>query len=163
MAWDKVLNRAASAPAKDIAAEEPDSVTSLAHLNPSEAKRETRRSKRVYISMPLLVKYQRGGHPYEEETITDAVNAHGCLLRLKVALERGQKITIVNLKSEQEMECRVAYVGQSEAGKTQVGVEFMRLSDYFWHIAFPPDDWNAADRKRPALGRPVAETPSKRA
>lgn len=163
MAWDKVLNRAASAPAKGIAAAEPDSVASLADLNPPEAKRETRRSKRVYISMPVLVKYQRSGHTYEEETVTDAVNAHGCLLRLQVALERGQKISITNLKSTQEVECRVAYVGQSEGGKTQAGVEFMCSSDYFWHIAFPPDDWNPSDRKRPALERPVAESPSKRA
>jgi hypothetical protein len=161
MAWEKLLNRVASAPAKEIGPEHPDSAASLADLNPPEAKRETRRSKRVYISMSVLVKYQRGGQPCEEQTVTDSVNAQGCLLRLSVALERGQKITIINLKSEQEMECRVAYVGQSEGGKTQAGVEFMRPSDYFWHIAFPPDDWSPADRKRPVIERAVAEKSSK--
>ncbi|MFZ0638595.1 MAG: PilZ domain-containing protein [Candidatus Acidiferrales bacterium] len=163
MAWEKLLNRVASAPVKEIGPEHPDSVASLADLNPPEAKRETRRSKRVYISMSVLVKYQRAGQQCEEQTVTDSVNAQGCLLRLNVALERGQKITIINLKSEQEMECRVAYVGQSEGGKTQAGVEFMRPSDYFWHIAFPPDDWNPADRKRPVMERAVAEKSSKRA
>ncbi len=163
MAWDKLLNRVASAPAKESGPEESEAAVSLADLNPPEPKRETRRSKRVYISMPVLVKFQRGGQPCEEQTVTDSVNAQGCLLRLNVALERGQKITIVNIKSEQEMECRVAYVGQSEGGKTQAGVEFMRAADYFWHIAFPPDDWNPADRKRPVIERAVAEKSSKRA
>ena len=117
MAWDKLLNRVASAPAKESGPEESEAAVSLADLNPPEPKRETRRSKRVYISMPVLVKFQRGGQPCEEQTVTDSVNAQGCLLRLNVALERGQKITIINIKSTQEMECRVAYVGQSEGGK----------------------------------------------
>jgi hypothetical protein len=158
MAWEKLLNRGTSAPAKQVSTEEAPSTES----NASEAKRETRRSKRVYISMPVLVKCQRGGQPYEEQTITEAVNAQGCLVRLSVAVERGQKLTLVNVKSTQEIECRVAYVGQSDSGKTQAGVEFTSAAEYFWHIAFPPDDWNPADRKRPVIGRP-AEKPAKRA
>jgi hypothetical protein len=160
MAWEKLLNRGTSAPAKQVSVQE--EVAPSAESNASEAKRETRRSKRVYISMAVLVKFQRGGQPYEEETATEAVNAHGCLLRLSLAVERGQKITVVNIKSTQEIECRVVYVGQSDAGKTQAGVEFTRAAEYFWHIAFPPDDWNPADRKRPVMERP-AEKPAKRA
>lgn len=161
MAWEKLLNRGTSAPAKQASAEE--EIVPSAEAATPEAKRDTRRSKRVYISMPVLVKCQRGGQSYEEQTVTDAVNAQGCLLRLNVAVERGQKLTIVNVKSTQEIECRVAYVGQSDSGKTQAGVEFTRQAEYFWHIAFPPDDWNPADRKRPMIERPVVPKPSKRA
>jgi hypothetical protein len=163
MAWEKLLNRGTSAPAQKLGTQE---IAPSAELNPSEAKRDTRRSKRVYISMPVLVKYHRGGQPYEEQTVTEAVNAQGCLLRLSVAVERGQKLTLMNIKSTQEIECRVVYVGQSDGGKTQAGVEFVeftRATEYFWHIAFPPDDWNPADRKRPVMERPVAEKPAKRA
>lgn len=163
MAWDKLLGRVVSAPAKEIGVEQSEAVASLADINPPEGKRETRRSKRVYISIPVLVKFQRSGQPYEEETVTESVNAQGCLLRLSGALERGQKLTIINIKSTQEVECRVVYVGQSEGGKTQAGVEFMRAADYFWHIAFPPDDWNPADRKRPVIDRATAEKSLKRA
>jgi hypothetical protein len=136
---------------------------SAADPNPHEAKRETRRSRRVYISMPVLVKFQRGDQPYEEETITEAVNAQGCLVRLSVAPERGQTISVTNLKSTEAADCRVAYVGRSENGRTQAGVEFMRPAEYFWHIAFPPDDWNAADRKLPVMGRVIPEKLPKRA
>lgn len=163
MAWDKILNRASSAPVKEVSSGASETALAQSDLNPPEAKRETRRSKRVYISMPVLVKLQRGGQPYEEQTVTESVNAQGCLLRLSTAVERGQKVTIVNLKSAKEMECRVVFVGQSETGKTQAGVEFLQSSEYFWHIAFPPDDWNPADRKRPVIERAAAEKPSKRA
>ena len=162
MAWEKLLNRGTSVPAKQVGTDE--AVASSGEINAPEAKRDTRRSKRVYIAMPVLVKFLRDGQPYEEQTITVAVNAQGCLLRLSVAMERGQKLTIQNVKSTQEIECRVAYVGQSDAGKTQAGVEFMHQAEYFWHIAFPPDDWDPADRKRPVVERPkAAVTPSKTA
>lgn len=160
MAWDKLFNRGTSAQAQEARADESSGL--LGDLNALEAKRDTRRSKRVYISMPVLVKFQRGGQPCEEQTKTEAVNATGCLLRLNTPLERDQKITIINVKSTQEIECRVVYVGQSEAGKMQAGVEFTSAAEYFWHIAFPPDDWNASDRRRP-IERGAAEKPQKRA
>lgn len=163
MAWDKVLTRGTSAPAKQIGVEQSEAVGLHADLSPPEAKRDTRRSKRVYISMPVLVKFERGGEPYEEQTVTESVNAQGCLLRLSGAIERGQKLNLINVKSTEEMECRVVFVGQSDSGKTQAGVEFTEAAEYFWHIAFPPDDWNAADRKRPVPGRVLAEKPLKRA
>lgn len=161
MAWDKLFNRATSAQPQEAGADESSALSPAGDLNAPEAKRDTRRSKRVYISMPVVVKSQCAGQPCEERTVTEAVNATGCLLRLNAALERGQKITVINVKSTQEIECRVAYVGQSEGGKTQAGVEFTHPAEYFWHIAFPPDDWNPSDRKRP-IDRAVAEKPVKR-
>lgn len=163
MAWEKLFHGEGSAPAKETAAPEPETGTSSADLHPSEAKRDTRRSKRVYISMPVLVKLLRGDQSYEERTVTEAVNAQGCSLRLSIGLERGQKLTIVNVKSAQEIECRVAFVGQSDGGKTKAGLEFTRAAEYFWHIAFPPDDWNTADRRRPVINHSVAEPSLRRA
>src|SRR5215469_7912900 len=163
MAWDKLFNREGSARAKEPAVADPDTAASLGDLNPSETKRSTRRSKRVYISMPVLVKIQRGAELYEERTTTEAVNAQGCSLRLSVAVEREQRMTIVNVKSAQEVECRVVFVGQSEGGKTKAGVEFTRPAEYFWHIAFPPDDWNLADHRRPVIDRPVGQPSLRRA
>lgn len=162
MAWDKLFNRAASVQTQDPGSEESSGAARAGDLSAPEPKRDTRRSKRVYISMPVLVKLQRGGQPCEEQTMTEAVNAQGCLLRLDGPLERGQKIAVVNVKSTQEVECRVAYVGRSEGGKIQAGVEFTCPAEYFWHIAFPPDDFNAPDRRRP-VERPAAEKPAKRA
>lgn len=144
MAWDKIFGRGGSAPAKnaaDAAAMPAASATDSA----SETKRQSRRSKRVFISIGVLVKFQRGSQSHEEEVPTEAVNAHGCLLRLSAVPEREQKLVLVNLKSGESAECRVAYVGHSEGGKTKVGIEFLVSAEHFWHIAFPPDGWNPAD------------------
>ena len=114
-----------------------------------DPKRDARRSKRVYIAMPVIVKGQQGAETFEEKASTESVSAHGCMIRLAKAVNRGQKLTLTNVKSREAIECRVAYIGQSEGGKIQVGIEFSRTAGYFWHIAFPPDDWNTAERKKP--------------
>jgi len=140
-----------SAPSQEARSEELDSTSSSAESDLPEARRDTRRSKRVYIAMPVRVKGERGKEAFEEQTTTESVNAHGCMVRLAKAVERGQRLTLTNVKSGEEVDCRVAYVGQSEGGKTQLGIEFTRAAGYFWHIAFPPDDWNSAERKKPTV------------
>src|SRR5579864_3110279 len=152
MAWEKILGgRGASAPLREVAAEESDSASSSADSGVVDPKRDARRSKRVYIAMPVVVKGQQGAETFEEKASTESVNAHGCMIRLAKVVNRGQKLTLINVKSQEAIECRVVYIGQSEGGKIQAGIEFNRPAGYFWHIAFPPDDWNAAERKKPVL------------
>jgi hypothetical protein len=161
MAWDKLFGRGSSASAKGAVANSADPAVSRAESNTLQGKRQARRSKRVFISMRIVVKFQRDAQPYKEETLTEAVNAHGCLLRLSVAPKSGQNLTVVNAKSNAEAECRVAYVGHSEDGKTKVGLEFLQPAEHFWHIAFPPDDWNAADFQDAVIDRPATHQPQK--
>ncbi|HXT73262.1 MAG TPA: PilZ domain-containing protein [Candidatus Angelobacter sp.] len=151
MAWEKILGgRGASVPLKEVASGESDSASSSGESSAVDPKRDARRSKRVYIAMPVIVKGQQGAETFEEKASTESVSAHGCLIRLAKVVNRGQKLTLTNVKSREAVECRVAYIGQSEGGKIQAGIEFSRPAGYFWHIAFPPDDWNAVERKRPA-------------
>jgi len=110
---------------------------------------DRRRSHRVYISMPILVRGKHAGQPSEEETQTISVSAHGCLLRVAAKLVRGQAVSIVNAKTAEELPCTVTSLGQKENGKTEVGVEFTEASPLFWRIAFPPEDWDPSERKRP--------------
>lgn len=102
--------------------------------------------------MPVIIKGQRGTEAFKEHAATESVNANGCMIRMATAVKRGQKLMLTNVKSSEEIECRVTYLGQSEGGKTQAGLEFGRAAEYFWHIAFPPDDWNPAERKKPVVG-----------
>jgi len=150
MAWEKILaGRGASAPPKEVTSEVSDSASSSVESSAVDPRRDARRSKRVYIAMPVNVKGQQGAATFEEKATTESVNAHGCMIRLAKVVNRGEKLTLTNVKSEETVECRVVYIGQSEGGKIQVGIEFNRPAGYFWHIAFPPDDWNAAERKKP--------------
>jgi hypothetical protein len=107
---------------------------------------ERRRSQRVFLSLPVLVRGAASGPPsFEEETRTLVVNAHGALIILANRVEVGEKLRLKNLKSGEERPCEVAYVGPEVLGKIQVGVEFVEAAPQFWHITFPPEDWAQAN------------------
>jgi hypothetical protein len=101
-----------------------------------------RRSMRVLLSVPILVTGKNNKQQdFREETRTLVVNAHGALISLATPVVAGQLITIANKGSEETCDCRVVYLGTAQAGKTQMGIEFVKPSPAFWQIDFPPDDW----------------------
>jgi hypothetical protein len=112
-----------------------------------------RRSCRLQIAMPVVVRGKNSNVPFTEKTRTASVNAHGCEVQLAEKVVRGQDVTIVNPNSAEELPCRVISIGQTEAGKTEVGLEFIEPSPLFWQINFPPEDWDATERKRPAKAK----------
>lgn len=109
-----------------------------------------RRSSRVKIDMPVEVIGQTtAGNAFREETRTTAVNAHGALLLLTTSNEINPILVLVNTKMNTEAKCRVVYRKRIEGGKTELGIEFVDPQPRFWGIAFPPEDWNWAERKKP--------------
>jgi PilZ domain len=109
---------------------------------------ERRRSVRVNIAMPVLVRGKKGTQSFEEEALTVSVSAHGCMVRVANSVARGQEIAIVNKRTAEELPCTVTFLGQRDGGKIEVGVEFAEASPLFWRIAFPPEDWDPSERKR---------------
>jgi len=120
----------------------------------AEPAGDRRRSHRVQITMPVLVRWKKGAQSFEEKSVTISVNAHGCMVRLAAALTRSQEVSIVNPKTAEELPCTVTFLGPKESGKTEVGIEFAEPSPVFWRIAFPPEDWDPTERKRPGSSRP---------
>jgi|SRR5215469_587568 len=116
---------------------------------PPEVGTERRRSHRVNIAIPIVVRAKKAGQSFEEQVLTLSVSAHGCTFRLKTPLLRQQEVSIVNTKTAQELPCKVTLIGQKEAGRAEIGVEFVKPSPLFWRIAFPPEDWDPSERKRP--------------
>jgi hypothetical protein len=121
-------------------------------------KNTQRRSQRVLIGIPISVDVpQAGKRPISEETRTLVVNAHGALVLLAAAVSIGDTVTVRNPKTNEELQCRVAFVGLQQADKKEVGVEFVKPSPTFWRIAFPPEDWTprSEDAKGPSQGSRV--------
>jgi hypothetical protein len=116
--------------------------------SPAESNSDRRRSHRVNIAMPVLVRGMKGTQKFEEETQTISVSAHGCMVRVTNPVARGQEVAVVNKKTAEELPCAVTFIGQKDQGKTEVGVEFAEASPLFWRIAFPPEDWDPSERKR---------------
>jgi hypothetical protein len=101
-----------------------------------------RRSQRVLMTVPVRVSGQTVlGSPFEEETQTLAISAHGALLLVSTQTYRGQRLTLSNVQTKAALECVVAHIAKYQGAQPQVGVEFMLPNPIFWHVAFPPKDW----------------------
>jgi hypothetical protein len=101
-----------------------------------------RRSQRLLLRVQVVAE-RRAGQPStkSEPTETLAVNAHGALILLTPPVEDVEQILIKNARTSEEQMCRVVYQGLTEAGRLQVGVEFLTPSPNFWRVSFPPEDW----------------------
>src|SRR3989454_285792 len=101
-----------------------------------------RRSQRVLMTIPVPVSGKTGaGSPFEEETHTRAISAHGALIPVLTTVYRGQRLTLSNIQTKAALECVVAHIARDQSGHLQVGLEFMLPNPIFWHVAFPPKDW----------------------
>ena len=109
-----------------------------------------RRSKRIHIAMPVIVRATNGDRPLEEATKTLRVNANGCLLYLITTLQMGRQVFLVNPSTREEIACTVNFLGKKDGEPTEVGLEFIHPAPFFWRIHFPPEDWNPEDRKLPS-------------
>lgn len=118
-----------------------------------EGSGERRRTHRIQIMMPVIVRGKSGAHPFEEETQTVSVNANGCMVRMEARVTRGQHVSLINPKTAEELPCTAIFIGQRHGSRTEIGLEFAEPSPLFWRIAFPPEDWDPSERKRPSGSR----------
>jgi hypothetical protein len=96
-------------------------------------RQNRRRSKRIRGRIPIRVRLQDASkHTVEENTHTVIINDHGALLLLAAAVNIQQVIHIENLVTGKELLCRVANVGPSFMGKTQIAIEFIMPMPGFW-------------------------------
>jgi hypothetical protein len=108
-----------------------------------------RRSKRVHVRIPILVRLQDvKKNTITEKTHTIIVNSHGALILLAARVNLQQIVHIVNVATEEELLCRVACLGSSFMGKTQVAIEFIMPAPKFWRDATAKP--NSAGKPEPA-------------
>jgi hypothetical protein len=101
-----------------------------------------RRSQRVLMKIPVRVSGQVGaGLPFEEETYTLAISAHGALIVVAAPVYRGLRFTLSNVQTKAALECVVVHVDRLPGEQIHVGVDFVLPNPTFWHVAFPPIDW----------------------
>jgi hypothetical protein len=94
------------------------------------------------MTIPVRVSGQNVlGSPFEEETHTRAISAHGALILMSTQVYRGQRLTLSNVQTKAALECVVAHIARRQSEHPQAGVEFTLPNPMFWHVAFPPKDW----------------------
>jgi len=112
----------------------------------------------VILSVPVTVSGDGPNGKFSEQTKTMVVNAHGALITLVMKVSQGQALELKSVTNPEPQACKVAYIGPTVQGQTQVGVEFTKAAPHFWHVAFPPDNWT------PAMGevdRPATKATAK--
>ncbi len=77
----------------------------------------------------------------QEVALTQVVNAHGGLLKMKMHLHVGQPMRLLNPQSKLEQSCRVVRVDDTAVGDFSVAFEFDQPNSKFWPVVFPPADW----------------------
>ncbi|MGB2624602.1 MAG: PilZ domain-containing protein [Candidatus Acidiferrum sp.] len=109
---------------------------------PSSDAVNRRRSERVMLQIRVTVLAETPERAQvQEDTHTLVVNAHGGLMKLKLDLQVGQPIILVNPQTGIEQSCRVVRIDQPSADYFAVAFEFDRPSPKFWPVTFPPSDW----------------------
>jgi hypothetical protein len=103
-----------------------------------------RRSERVMLRMRLTVLAEDTTRKRQQfEALTQVVNAHGGLMRMKMELHVGQPMLLVNPQNKVEQSCRAVRVEDTAEDDFAVAFEFDKPNPKFWPVVFPPEDWNA--------------------
>ena len=76
---------------------------------------------------PVLV-YGRGvdEEPSHEETNARVLNLCAGLITLATRVEPGQQLILLNVATEEDQPCRVAFVGEQTLGRNMIGIQFSR-------------------------------------
>jgi len=94
-----------------------------------------RRSSRVFHKMRLQAQGRaHNGRKFRETCQTVVVSAHGGLLLLKHEVQNGEMLLISNPETQEELECRIVYLGEPNDKGQRVGIEFLTPSPRFWGL-----------------------------
>ena len=88
---------------------------------------------------PVLV-YGRGvdEEPFHEETSVRVLNLRAGLITLATRVEPGQQLILLNVATEGDQRCRVAFVGNQHLGRSMIGIQFTQPPWELWRIAAAP-------------------------
>jgi hypothetical protein len=119
-----------------------------------------RRSQRVCLKVDVDVIMRRdNADSPPERTVTLVVSAHGALISLRTEVSIGDTLTLRNVKTGEEVNCRVVDRGTKEGNFANIGVEFVAPRENFWRVAFPPADWSPRSPEAKSYRPQVVKNP----
>src|SRR5260370_27579022 len=96
-----------------------------------------RRSTRILRKLKVQAEGRaHGGKKFRETCQTLVVSAHGGLLMLKHEVDNGELLVITNPETQEEVECRIVYLGDLCDQGQRVAVEFLTPAPHFWGLEF---------------------------
>jgi len=96
------------------------------------------RLKKITLGVPVLVRGPKADPArLREVTQTLIVLPQGAVVSMGAKIGLGEEVNLVNLKTGDEVECRVVGMKLGEDGKNDVEVEFLQEMNSFWPVSFP--------------------------
>jgi len=103
---------------------------------------KVRRSTRVFMRIRVVAAGKNdNGRRFRESCETVVINAHGGLLYLNQPLRVDAMLSLTNPFTQEELECRIVFLGDSTDKGQRVGLEFLTPAPHFWGVDFVPNDW----------------------
>ncbi len=105
-----------------------------------------RRSSRVFHKMRVQAQgHGQNGRKFRETCETVVVNAHGGLLLLKHEVSDGEMLILSNPETQEELECRIVYLGDPGEKGQRVGIEFLTPAPHFWGLELEDKSTSSTD------------------
>jgi hypothetical protein len=96
----------------------------------------------LLVDVPLLVRGEDvESQPFQEETFSISISAHGALIVLGATVTRGQTLHVINLQTKEETKATVTSLGAPYGGLAQVAFEFSHPAPQFWDVDPMPIEW----------------------
>jgi hypothetical protein len=110
-----------------------------------------RRSARIFRKLKMQAQGRaHNGKKFREVCETLVVSAHGGLLMLKHEVDDGELLVITNPETQEEIECRIVFLGELCDQGQRVGIEFLTPAPHFWGLEF-------SDRVSPRNDAPLVQ------
>ena len=106
---------------------------------------DRRRSQRVIVRVPVILKIVVAGKPARTNAMTVSVNDHGAMVQCVRTFPAESSVEVENDRTGEKIHCRVTRTPIENAEGYLIPLEFSAPSPTFWRISFPPRDWKPAD------------------
>jgi hypothetical protein len=105
-----------------------------------------RRSARVFHKMRVQAQGRsHNGRKFRETCETVVVNAYGGLLLLKHEVKDGEMLVLSNPETQEDLECRIVYLGDPGEKGQRVGIEFLTPAPHFWGLELEDKSTSSTD------------------
>lgn len=109
------------------------------------AGEDRRRSQRVIIRVPVILKITAAGKDVTTNGITVSVNDHGAMVQCTRTFPAETTMELQNERTGEKTPCRVTRTPIENTDGYLLPLEFSASIPTFWQISFPPRDWKPAD------------------
>jgi len=109
------------------------------------AGEERRRSQRVVLRVPVILKIVVAGKAVTARAVTVSVNDQGAMLQCTRTFPAETTLELQNDRTNDKISCRVVRTPIENTDGYLIPIDVVAPSPSFWRISFPPRDWKPGD------------------